>query len=178
MTSRSTTTTLPPPRPRHVRGLERARRLSGVVTLALALACAVTACRSAAPTPAPAGPAASARPATPAYPTIGRVERLDPALDALIAPDAKIEMLAQGFAWAEGPVWTTEGGGALLFSDVPNNVIHRWKDGGEGITDFLRPGGYTRRRSARRQPGPERPDVRRSGSPHHLPARRSARGAP
>jgi gluconolactonase len=119
----------------------------------LALALALGACRSAAPTPAPASPApappagAAAAPASnsrnsPNYPTIGSVERLDPALDDLVAPDAKIEKLAEGFTWAEGPVWTTEGGGALLFSDVPQNVIHRWKDG-EGITDFLRPGGYT-----------------------------------
>ena len=106
--------------------------------LALASACAAT-------TPAPATPAAaapSASPAPSAYPTIGNVERLDPALDALVPADAKIEKLAEGFTWAEGPVWTTEGGGALLFSDVPNNVIHRWKDG-EGLTDFLRPSGYT-----------------------------------
>jgi gluconolactonase len=110
--------------------------------LALALGGAAS-CRSAAPTPAPATPVAAAQPAFPkSYPTIGSVERLDPALDALIAPDAKIEKLAEGFVWAEGPVWTTEGGGALLFSDVPNNVVHRWKDG-EGLTDFLRPSGYT-----------------------------------
>jgi gluconolactonase len=98
------------------------------------------ACKSAPPAPAPATPAAAA--AASAYPAIGSVERLDPALDALVPPDAKIEKLAEGFKWAEGPVWTSEGGGALLFSDVPNNVIHRWKDG-EGITDFLRPSGYT-----------------------------------
>src|SRR5262249_32982812 len=81
------------------------------------------ACQSAPPTPPAATPAAAAR----EYPAIGSVERLDPALDALVAPDAKIEKLADGFTWAEGPVWTKEG--ALLFSDVPNNVIHRWKDG-------------------------------------------------
>jgi gluconolactonase len=115
--------------------------------LGLILLVATTACRSAPPAPAPATSAAGAAaaapaPARPTYPSIGSLERLDPGLDALVAPDAKIEKLAEGFIWAEGPVWTTEGGGALLFSDVPNNVIHRWKDG-EGLTDFLRPGGYT-----------------------------------
>jgi hypothetical protein len=62
---------------------------------------------------------------TPARPTgelVGGVERLDPALDALVAPDARPEVLAQGYKWSEGPVWTA---GALLFSDVPNNVIWR-----------------------------------------------------
>ena len=55
----------------------------------------------------------------PPRPLVGGVERLDPALDALVAPDARLEVLAQGYKWSEGPVWT---GGALLFSDVPNNV--------------------------------------------------------
>jgi gluconolactonase len=106
-------------------------------TLILLLLALGAACKKAPPS-APA----SAALAPHAYPAIGAVERLDPALDALVSPDAKIEKLAEGFTWAEGPVWTTEGGGALLFSDVPNNVIHRWKDG-EGLSDFLRPSGYT-----------------------------------
>jgi gluconolactonase len=92
--------------------------------------------------PAPATPASTTSAAPRAYPAIGSVERLDPALDALVPADAKIEKLAEGFIWAEGPVWTTAGGGALLFSDVPNNVIHRWSDG-EGLTDFVHPSGYT-----------------------------------
>src|SRR6478736_6460011 len=58
------------------------------------------------------------------YPTVGQVERLDPALDALIPKDAKIEKLAEGFTWAEGPVWKD---GALLFSDVPENIVYQWK---------------------------------------------------
>ena len=47
-----------------------------------------------------------------------KIERLHPALDRLIAPDAKIEILAQGYDWSEGPVWV-KNGGFLLFSDVP-----------------------------------------------------------
>jgi gluconolactonase len=107
---------------------------------ALLLLATIAACRTTAPPAPPVATPATAAPRV--YPTVGGVERLDPALDALVAPDAKVEKLADGFTWAEGPVWTTAGGGALLFSDVPNNVIHRWKDG-EGLTDFLRPGGYT-----------------------------------
>jgi len=37
--------------------------------------------------------------------TIGRVERKDPRIDALIPKDAVIEVLAAGFKWTEGPVW-------------------------------------------------------------------------
>lgn len=68
------------------------------------------------------------------------IERLDPALDKLIPADAKIEVLAEGFKWSEGPVWD-EKNGELLFSDVPNNVIHAWQDG--AIRDFMRPSGYS-----------------------------------
>ena len=46
----------------------------------------------------------------------------------LIASDAKIEILAEGYDWSEGPVWIKDGG-YLLFSDVPQNVVYRWKAG-------------------------------------------------
>src|ERR1041384_6614960 len=62
------------------------------------------------------------------YPTMGSIERLDPALDLLRAPGAVIEKLASGFAWSEGPVWI-KGGDYLLFSDIPHNVIFKWREG-------------------------------------------------
>ena len=70
-----------------------------------------------------------------------RIERLDPALDRLIASDAKVEILAEGFDWSEGPVWV-KSGGFLLFSDVPRNVVLRWKDG-DGVREWLKPSGHT-----------------------------------
>lgn len=85
---------------------------------------------------------ASPTPASPpTYPAIGEIERLDPALDALIAPLAGIEVLAEGFDWAEGPVWVPEGR-YLLFSDVPMNRIYQWREG-EGHRIWLEPSGYT-----------------------------------
>jgi gluconolactonase len=69
------------------------------------------------------------------------IERLDPALDALLASDATVENLGSGFRWSEGPVWDPKQS-ALLFSDVPENRVYRWKDG-EGITVFLEPSGFT-----------------------------------
>jgi len=80
-------------------------------------------------------------------PTVGSIERLDPKFDALVPKDATIEVLASGFEWAEGPVWVRDdkGGlpaGSLLFSDIPNNRVHRWK-AGEGLTIFLQPAGFT-----------------------------------
>lgn len=69
------------------------------------------------------------------------VEKLDPALDLLIAPDAKIEVIAQGFRWTEGPVWNSATH-ELLFSDIPNNVINAWSDD-KGLRVFMKPAGYT-----------------------------------
>src|SRR5688500_9118789 len=76
------------------------------------------------------------------YPSIGGIERHDPALDALIAPDAKIDRLADGFEWSEGPVWVRNGN-YLLFSDVPKNVVHKWEERSGSVSDHLRPSGYT-----------------------------------
>ena len=73
--------------------------------------------------------------------TAQSIERLSPDLDRLIAPDARIETLAEGFLWSEGPVWR-KNGEYLLFSDVPGNTIYKWKEG-QGITVFLKPSGFT-----------------------------------
>ncbi len=85
------------------------------------------------------------------YPHIGRIERLDPALDAVIAPDAPIENLASGFVWAEGPVWKRFGS-YLIFSDVPRNIVFRWKEG-EGVREYLTPSGYTGETARGGEPG-------------------------
>ena len=77
------------------------------------------------------------------YPEMGKIERLDPALDKLIAPDAKIERLAEGYNWAEGPVWVPTGGGHVLFSDVEKNTVHKWDPKTGQATPFLSPSGYT-----------------------------------
>jgi hypothetical protein len=54
------------------------------------------------------------------------VVRLDPALDALVAPDAKVELVKGGFGFTEGPVWMQQGKtGFLLFTDIPGAVV--WK---------------------------------------------------
>ena len=67
--------------------------------------------------------------------------RLDPRFDDLIPSQAELEMLADGFAWTEGPVWDAAEG-RLLFSDIPNNVIYQWRED-EGVEVFQRPSGYT-----------------------------------
>ena len=79
--------------------------------------------------------------ATAPYAAVGSVERLDPALDALLAPDAAMEKLAEGFNWSEGPIWVAAQS-HLLFSDVPEDRVYRWKEG-EGVSVFLEPSGFT-----------------------------------
>jgi len=73
--------------------------------------------------------------------TIGSIERLDPAIDAIIAADVQPEIIAEGFNWAEGPLWL-EDQQALIFSDVPENVIYKWTEAG-GKEVYLTPSGYT-----------------------------------
>ena len=73
--------------------------------------------------------------------TLGKIERLDPALDAIVAPGAAMEIVAEGFDWSEGPLWVREGGGYLLFSDIPPNRIHKWTPG-QGASVYLNQSGY------------------------------------
>jgi gluconolactonase len=67
--------------------------------------------------------------------------RIDSRLDQIVPPDAALEKIADGFTWAEGPVWNQKEK-YLLFSDVPNNRIIKWK-AGEGTSTFLQASGYS-----------------------------------
>ena len=73
--------------------------------------------------------------------TLGAIERKDPRFDALVPKDAVLEVLAEGFAWTEGPVWDKKGG-RVLFSDIPANAINEWTAAG-GLKPFLKPSGYS-----------------------------------
>ena len=68
----------------------------------------------------------------------GSIEKLDSALDALLAPETKIEVLASGFNWSEGPVWKD---GKILFSDVPENTVFAWREGDAAASISLKPSG-------------------------------------
>jgi gluconolactonase len=68
------------------------------------------------------------------------IQKLDPALDRLVSPDAKLERVANGFnKWTEGPVWTRNG--TLLFAEIPANNIVQWIPG-KGASVFMHPSGY------------------------------------
>jgi gluconolactonase len=72
----------------------------------------------------------------------GSVVERDASLRGIVPADAKIEKLADGFGFTEGPIWIKEGGGYLLFSDIPNNAIMKWAPDSQ-VTTFLKPSGYT-----------------------------------
>ncbi|UZK69653.1 SMP-30/gluconolactonase/LRE family protein [Sphingomonas sp. S1-29] len=73
-------------------------------------------------------PAAAQEPARTA-----RIERIDPALDTLIAADAPIERVATGFGFTEGPLWHD---GKLWFSDVVGDKL-RTVDRAGKVTELL-----------------------------------------
>ena len=67
------------------------------------------------------------------------VERLSPELDEIVPAGAKLEKVASGFTWLEGPVWVKPGN--LMFADIPSNSIRRLEDDGK-VTVWLQPSGY------------------------------------
>ena len=48
---------------------------------------------------------------------------------SIVAPDAQIKKLAEGFKFTEGPA--DDGKGNIYFSDIPNNRIHKWSTDGK-----------------------------------------------
>jgi gluconolactonase len=68
------------------------------------------------------------------------IDRAHPALGALIEPDARLERVAGGFVFTEGPVWSADG--SLLFSSPNTNSIYRWHPSGR-VTVFRSKSGYT-----------------------------------
>ena len=71
---------------------------------------------------------------------VGKIERLDHRLDAIVPADAKIEKVASGFKWTEGPIWIHAG--YLLFAAIPRNRIMKWMPDGQ-VSVFMDPSGYS-----------------------------------
>lgn len=79
------------------------------------------------------------------------VDRRDAGLDSILPADAKLERVATGFTFTEGPVWTpaqVAGAGAtpidrgyLLFSDPNRNAIYRWSED-DGVSIYRTKSGY------------------------------------
>jgi gluconolactonase len=69
---------------------------------------------------------------------VGNIARLDSRFDSLVPASARIEKLAGGFQFIEGPLWFPAG--YLWFSDVVGNVVRQWSPDGK-VIEILRPGG-------------------------------------
>ena len=59
---------------------------------------------------------------------------------ALVHPMARLDRIATGFTWTEGPVWFGDHG-CLLFSDIPSDRVMRWSEAG-GTTVHRAPAGF------------------------------------
>ena len=72
-------------------------------------------------------------------PQTAKIERLDPAIDAIVPADAKLQQVTTGYTWTEGPIWIHSG--YLLFADITSNSIRKvTADGVASI--FMQPSGY------------------------------------
>ncbi|HKZ08560.1 MAG TPA: SMP-30/gluconolactonase/LRE family protein [Methylomirabilota bacterium] len=77
----------------------------------------------------------------PRFPEVpAHVLRRDPAFDAIVPADLRVEKLAEGFQFVEGPVWVRDGG-YLLFSDPNANTIYSWSPDA-GLAVYRAKSGY------------------------------------
>ena len=77
-------------------------------------------------------------------------ETLDPRFDAITNSIAKLERLAGGCRWAEGPAYFPAGR-YLVWSDIPNDRILRWDEGDGHVSEFRSPAGHTNGHTVDRQ---------------------------
>lgn len=88
---------------------------------------------------------------SPRYPDPAVVS-VTPAFDQYKLPLAKIQRIATGFTWCEGPVWFGDQR-VLIWSDVPGNVQYRWDEQSGTTSVFRKPSdngnGNTRDRQGR-----------------------------
>jgi gluconolactonase len=80
------------------------------------------------------------------------IKILDPTFARYRIASAKVERLATGMRWSEGPVWIGDAR-CLLWSDIPNDRLMRWDEETGAISVFRKPSnnanGNTRDRQGR-----------------------------
>ncbi len=65
-------------------------------------------------------------------------------------PLAKVERIATGFRWAEGPVWFGDSR-TLVWSDVPGNCMYRWEEQTGAVSVFRSPSNHSNGNTRDRQ---------------------------
>jgi gluconolactonase len=78
------------------------------------------------------------------------VHAVDPSFARYKLNLAKVERLATGFRWCEGPVWVGDAR-CLLWSDIPNNRVMRWDEETGATTVFRKPSDFTNGNTRDRQ---------------------------
>ncbi|NBS55638.1 MAG: SMP-30/gluconolactonase/LRE family protein [Betaproteobacteria bacterium] len=78
------------------------------------------------------------------------VVTLDPSFDRYRLPLAKVERIATGCRWAEGPVWLGDTR-SLVWSDIPNNRMLRWDEETGTTSVFRKPSNYANGHTRDRQ---------------------------
>ena len=76
-------------------------------------------------------------------------EIFDDRFRALLRPDSRLEKLADGCIWAEGPVYVPAG--YVVWSDIPNNRMLRWNESDGSVETFRQPANYTNDNTLDRQ---------------------------
>ena len=78
------------------------------------------------------------------------IQILDPGFAKYRINSAKVERLASGMRWSEGPVWFGDGR-YLLWSDIPNDRIMRWEEETGSVTVFRKPSHFSNGNTRDRQ---------------------------
>jgi gluconolactonase len=86
-----------------------------------------------------------------AYLDEASIELLDQELNKILDADQKIEILAEGHDWTEGPLWL-ETEQSLLYSDIPRNAVYAW-NADTGVKEYLKPAGYVGENFQGSEPG-------------------------
>ena len=81
------------------------------------------------------------RPVNAAWKNVGKVYTIDKDLNKIISPGTKVEKIAEGFQFTEGPVWHPDG--FLLFSDPNTNTIYRYHPTDGNVSVYISHSGYT-----------------------------------
>jgi len=80
-------------------------------------------------------------PTNPAWKNIGKIYTVDKKLNSIITAGTTVDKVADGFQFAEGPVWYPDG--YLLFSDPNTNTIYRYNPKSHNVTVYMSHSGYT-----------------------------------
>jgi len=83
--------------------------------------------------------------------SVRRIEILDAEALTLLDFSTPMQVIASGFTWTEGPLYIADGD-YLLFSDIPNNKVYKWKEG-EDTSVYLYPSGFTGKFYNGKEPG-------------------------